>query len=462
MAKLTFYGGTKIVTGACYLLEANNKKVIVDCGMFQGSWFTEEKNYEPFPFNPKQIDAFFLTHAHIDHCGRAAKLYRDGFRGKFYATAPTLDFSRIMLADSHHVMLEDSEKRGLQPFYGLNDIAGLMDLAVPLKYGERVDVAGGFSCRVRNSGHILGSAFYEFFVEENSLSADGRARKNKIVFSGDLGNPPTPLIKPIEYIDEADYLVIESAYGDRLHEHRDQRKEYLEDAIEETVKSGGVLMIPAFAMERTQELLYELNDLVEHGRVPQIPIFIDSPLAIKATEVYRRYDDYYNKEATYVISSGDEIFKFPGLKFTETVEESKKINEVPAPKIIIAGSGMSTAGRILHHEKKYLSDPKNTLLIFGYQAKGSLGRRLLEGQTEVKIHGETIFVRAKIKSIEGYSAHADQDGLVKWVRPMRHTLKKVFIVQGEDEAALKLATVFKDKLTVDAVVPEYGQEFILE
>lgn len=445
-----------MVTGACYLLEACGKKILVDCGMFQGSWFTEEKNFDPFPFDPKKIDAVFLTHAHIDHCGRLAKLYRDGFRGAFYAIEPTLDFTRIMLADSHHVILEDSEKHGLEPFYGLNDLAGLMGLAQPLKYGERVEMAKGFSCRARNSGHILGSAFYEFFVEENNKPL------RRIVFSGDLGNPPMPLIKPTEYIDNADYLVIESAYGDRLHEKRDQRKELLEDAIEETVKAGGILMIPAFAMERTQELLFELNDLVEHGRVPQVPIFIDSPLAIKATEIYRRYDDYYNKEATFVIKSGDEVFKFPGLKFTETVDESKKINEVPSPKIIIAGSGMSTAGRILHHEKRYLSDPKNTLLIFGYQAKGSLGRRLLEGASEVKIHGETVIVRAKIKSIEGYSAHADQEGLVKWVSPMRYSLKKVFIVQGEDEAASKFATILRDKFTIDSVVPEYGQEFILD
>lgn len=452
--KLTFYGGTKIVTGACYLLEAHGKKVLIDCGMFQGSWFTEEKNYEPFPFDPKSLDALFLTHAHIDHCGRVGKLYRDGFRGKFYATAPTLDFTRIMLADSHHVMLEDSDKRGLTPFYGLNDIAGVMDLAVSCKYGERIEIAKGFSCRVRNSGHILGSAFYEFFSEENGKTI-------KAVFSGDLGNPPTPLLKPTEYIDEADYLVIESAYGDRLHQKKEQRKGLLEDAIEETVKDGGTLMIPAFAMERTQELLFELNDLVEHDRVPQVPVFIDSPLAIKATEIYRKYDDYYNKEATYVIASGDEIFKFPGLKFTDTVDESKSINAVPSPKIIVAGSGMSTAGRILHHEKRYLPDPKSTLLIFGYQAKGSLGRRLLDGVKEVKIHGETVPVRAKIKSIEGYSAHADQEGLVKWVAPMRNTLKKIFVVQGEDHAEYTLATVFKDKLTVDAVVPEYGQEFEL-
>lgn len=458
--KLTFHGGTKIVTGACYLLEAAGKRVLIDCGMLQGTWFTEEKNFDPFLFDPKTIDAVFLTHAHIDHCGRLPKLYRDGFRGVLYGTPPTLDFARVLLADSHHVILEDSEKRGLVPFFGLNDLAGIMDLAQGVDYGETIElikatgIGKRFGCRVRNSGHILGSSFYEFFIEE-----DGR--KVKIVFSGDLGNPPTPLLQPTEYIDEADYVVIESAYGNRLHEQRTHRKEMLEDAIEETVKANGVLMIPAFAMERTQELLFELNDLVEHGMVPKVPVFIDSPLAIKATEIYRRYDNYYNKEATYIMKSGDEIFKFPGLVFTDAVEDSKKINNVSAPKIIIAGSGMSTAGRILHHEKRYLSDPKNMLLMIGYQAKGSLGRRLMEGATDVKIHGESVIVRAKVRSIEAYSAHADMEGLVKWVKPMRDTLKKVFIVQGEEEAALHLASVIKDRLTVDAVVPDYGQEFIL-
>lgn len=452
--KLTFYGGAKSVTGANYLLEANGKKVLIDCGMIQGSWFTEEKNFDPFPYDPKTIDAVFLTHAHIDHSGRLAKLYRDGFRGKFYATPPTLEFARVLLADSQHVILEDSEKHGLTPFYGLNDLAGLMDLTADIKYGEKIELTKGFVCRPGNSGHILGSAFYEFFIEENG-------KKVKIIFSGDLGNPPTPLINPPEYPTEADYLLIESAYGNRFHEQRDKRKELLEDVIEETVRAGGTLMIPAFAMERTQELLYELNDLVEHGRVPAVPIFIDSPLAIKVTEVYKKYEDYYNKEARYVISKGDEVFKFPGLQFTDTVEESKKINSAPSPKIIIAGSGMSTAGRILHHEKRHLPDPKSTLLIFGYQSKGSLGRRLLDGATEVKIHGDMVPVRAKIRAIGAYSAHADQNGLVEWVRPMRDSLKKVFIVQGEEDASAALATVFKDKLAIDAVVPEYGQEFEL-
>lgn len=442
------------MTGANYLLEAAGKRILVDCGMIQGSWFTEEKNFDPFPYDPKTIDAVFLTHAHIDHSGRLGKLYRDGFRGKFYATQPSIEFARILLADSHHVILEDSEKHGLMPFYGLSDIAGIMDLAVPLNYGEKVQLAPGLACRVGNAGHILGSAFYEFYVEENNKS-------KKIVFSGDVGNSPAPIIEPLEYITDADYLLIESAYGNRLHEHREKRKELLEDVIEETVKAGGVLMIPAFAMERAQELLFEMNDLVEHGRVPQVPVFIDSPLAIKATEIYAKFKDFYNKEARKILSEGDEIFKFPGLQFTDSVEESKHINSVPSPKIIIAGSGMSTAGRILHHEKRNLPDPKSTLLIFGYQAKGSLGRKLLDGATEVRIHGEMVPVRAKIREIGAYSAHADQNGLTEWVRPMRDSLKKVFIVQGEEDASSALATVFKDKLAIDAVVPEYGQEFEL-
>ncbi|MEK7114539.1 MAG: MBL fold metallo-hydrolase, partial [Patescibacteria group bacterium] len=297
------------------------------------------------------------------------------------------------------------------------------------------------------------------------VSAEGK----KIIFSGDLGNVPAPLVKDTEIINKADYVLIESAYGGRIHEDLETRKEILEDSMEETVKAGGVLMIPAFAMERTQELLYELNELVENGRIPKMPIFVDSPLAIKLTSVYKKYSqnpDYFDQEALSALRKGDAIFDFSGLKLTLTTEQSKEINDVPPPKIIIAGSGMSQGGRILHHEYRYLSDPKNMILFIGYQSQGSLGRRILDGAKigrpfSVKIFGEEIPVKCKVKAIGGYSAHADQPRLLNWLNPMRLTLKKVFIVQGEEDQMIPLAARIKDELAIETEIPSKGEEIVL-
>jgi len=282
--------------------------------------------------------------------------------------------------------------------------------------------------------------------------ADGK----KVVFSGDLGNPPTPLLPPTEKIDEADYVLIESAYGNRVHEDFKERKNILEDQIEHIGSQKGVLMIPIFALERTQELLFELNELIENKRVPHLPIFIDSPLAIAATEVYKKYPDYYNKQAMYLMESGDQLFRFPGLTFTKTVDESRGINNIPAPKVIVAGSGMSNGGRIVHHERRYLSDSHSILLIIGYQVAGTLGRRLLDGAAEVKILGEIVPVRAKITAIGGYSAHADQPKLLDWISHIKN-IKEVFVVQGEEAAANDLASIIRDQLAIKAHAPVLGE-----
>jgi metallo-beta-lactamase family protein len=271
-----------------------------------------------------------------------------------------------------------------------------------------------------------------------------------------LGNPPVPILKPYDYIDEADYVIIESAYGDRNQEPRQNRKAIIEDAIEDTVKSGGTMMIPAFAMERTQEVLYEINDLIENHRVPRVPIFLDSPLAIKATEVFKKFEHYFNQETRGIINSGDDIFNFPGLEITRTSQQSKKINDVPAPKIIIAGSGMSTGGRILFHEKFYLPDPKSMLFIVGYQVKGTLGRRLLDGENFVNILGQRVEVNARIKACGAFSAHADQRKLLNWVKHIKSPVKKVFVVQGEDKPASILAEKIKHDLSIDAIAPDLG------
>lgn len=453
MAKLTFHGGALSVTGANYLIETKHSKVIVDCGMFQGGRHCDDINYQPFGYEPSSVDAVFITHAHIDHTGRLPKLIKEGFSGPIYATGPTAQLTALMLDDSQGLIeAECEDKQG--PLFSKKDVKMTERYFRSVEYGDIIEVTSDIRVRFRDAGHILGSSIIEVWVTENG-------KETKIVFSGDLGNPPTPLLKPTEYIEDADYVLVESVYGNRLHEDRAQRKELLENAIEDTVSRGGVLMVPSFALERTQEILFELNALVENNRIPRIPIFLDSPLAIKATRVYQKYQNYFNRKAMYLIESGDDLFKFPNLQFTQSTKASKAINDVPSPKIIIAGSGMSTGGRIRHHERRYLPDAASMLLIIGYQARGTLGRRILDGAKEIKMFGEKIPVRAHIRAIGGYSAHADQDGLYKWVDYIRQggKLKKVFCTQGEQEAAQALATKIRDKMAVDAEVPKPGEVF---
>jgi len=452
MAKLHFFGGARVVSGSCYLLEIGDKKILVDCGLFQGPREFEAKNHQPFPFDPKEIDCVIVTHSHLDHIGRLPILVKAGFRGKIYATAPTIEFTHLMLEDSKKVLKEKARRADAIPLFYEGEIDEMMRFFVPIAYHEKIDISDSISFKFHEAGHILGSAFVELIFSES-----GGGKETKIVFSGDLGNLTVPIIKPLEHIEEADYVLIESAYGDKLHEDLNLSKDTIEDIAEETIARQGVLMIPSFAMERTQQLLFNFNELVENKRIPAIPIFIDSPLAIEVTKVYKKFTDFFNPEAKNLVLIGDDIFKFPGLRFTPSSKESKEINDIAPPKIIIAGSGMSQGGRILHHEFRYLSDERNTILMVTYQAHGTLGRKILEGAREVEILDKIIPVRAQVRSMSSYSAHADQKGLLDWLCCLQKPIKKVFVVQGEEEPALVLAKKIKDNMGVDAQVPEIGQ-----
>lgn len=438
-----------MVTGSSYLLEEGEDKILIDCGLHQGSHFCEKHNWQPFAFEVEKIKAVLVTHAHIDHTGLLPKLYKSGFRGTVYSTPPTKDFARELLLDSEDILRREAEREGQPPIYSAGDVEGLMSGWQTKDYYENFEVAG-FKIIFRNAGHILGSS--SIYVERGG---------KVIVFSGDLGGYNPPIIKEGDKVfPPADFCLIESAYGDRLHPKEDEGG-ILEDVIEETVKAKGVLMIPVFAMERTQKLLYELNGLIEGGRIPRISIFLDSPLAIKLTAVYKLYTRYFNADAKKLMAEGDQLFNFPGLKTTLTTEESKAINGVPPPKMVIAGAGMSNGGRIVHHERRYLSDPKSAILFIGYQVEGSLGRRIEEGVKTVKIFDEEVPVRCKVREMRSYSAHADQARLLDWIFPGRGSLKKVFVVQGETQASEALALKIRDELALETIVPSLGDSVVL-
>lgn len=454
---ITFYGGAKTVTGANYLLDHGDIKILVDCGLNQGSKYAEDMNYDKFAYDPTQINFVFLTHSHTDHVGRLPKLFKEGFRGKVIASKPTLDMARVALPDNLNIITEEAKREGRPAIFNQADLDGVFELAEGYDYEIPIDLGGGLKATLHDAGHILGSTIVE--IDFDGLPGQGK----KIYFTGDLGNPPTPLLQPPFFPTDADYAVVESAYGSRIHEDRASRKIMLENVIKETLARGGTLMIPSFAMERTQELLYELNQFVNHNQIPRVPIYLDSPLATNLTEVYRKYPNYFNKTAHHVIESGDDIFNFPGLIFTRTSEQSKAINDVKGAKIIIAGSGMSTGGRILHHEMRYLSDPNSAILFVGYQVMGSLGRRILDGEKNVKIFGQSVPVNCQIRAIGGYSAHADQPMLLKWIESAASggKLKEVFIVQGEEDSSTILAEKAKTDLKVNAVVPSQGEGYTL-
>ncbi len=447
--KLYFYGAGKEVEGSCFLVEYKNEKILIDCGIRRD--IRSQLNYQQLPFKADEIKAVILTHAHIDHSGLMPLIYKKGFRGKIYATPPTIDFCALLWDDAYNLMANAFEEQHLPLLYAREDVDEALNLFSPQPYYQEIGISQNISFIFYNAGHILGSAIVLLKIKKNN------GQETKILFSGDLGNSFNLLLPDTDIIsEEADYCLVESTYGDRIHEDAEIRKDLLEDVVEEIIANRGVLMIPVLAVERTQEILVELNELVVNHRVPLVPIFMDSPLAIKVTDVYQKYLNYIKIEAFKFVSNGRGLFNFPGLTFTLTTEESKAINAVPPPKVILAGSGSSEGGRILHHEKRYLPDPHSVLLIVSYQAKNSLGRQLLEGASEVEIHNETIKVNCRVEQITGYSAHADQNMLLDWIKELRFRLKKLFVVHGEEAAANILAQKARDNFGIITEVPNNG------
>lgn len=448
-AKITFCGGTGSVTGANFLLEIDNKKILIDCGLTQGEKMDEDINWNPFIYDPKEIDILFVTHAHIDHLGRIPKLINDGFRGKIYSTEPTKALARLMLEDTIGILSKNTDLN-LDKIYSEESLKLALSLWQGFSYHQAIKITENVEVSLLNAGHILGSAMVEFIY-------NGK----KILFTGDLGNSPSMLLPDTEKVTDADYLVMESVYGDRNHESRDDRRKFLEETIEDNYKRKGTLIIPTFSLERSQELLFEFNALVENNRIPIMPIFLDSPLAIRLTEVFKQYKNYFNENAQKAMIHDKYLFDFPGLHSTLRSEESRMINNVPNPKIVIAGSGMSTGGRIVHHERHYLPDPNNTILLTGYQSVGTPGRLIREGMKVIRITGEYVPIRAHIATISGYSGHKDSDGLLNFVEDMQDKVKKVFVVMGEPKSEMFLAQKLKDNLGIDAYVPEMGNSVII-
>ncbi len=457
--KVTFYGGVGWVTGANFIIEnipnspdEKVTRIMVDCGIYQGGDDADDKNREDFTYDPSSVDVLVLTHAHADHLGRIPKLVRDGFSGKIYSTKATAELAKIMFADSLKIMTHKANHDGIEPIYDELDVKRSLSLFKEIPFHSNVVLGSGFSFSLHIAGHILGSAMVKI-----------KYGNKKMLFTGDLGNSPDPLLKNTEIIDDVDYMLIESVYGDRNHEERRERISKLKSAILEIMATKGILMIPSFALERTQNILYILNDLIESGDIPRIPVYLDSPLSINITNIFKNNVELMNDDVRNRLKTDPDVFGFPGLVETFSIEDSKSIIHKPNPKVIISSAGMSHAGRIIHHEKQYLGDKKDMLLFVGYQSVGTLGRIIQDGAKHIKILGRDINIKAKVRTISGYSAHKDSDHLVEFVsHSAENNLKKVFVTMGETKSSLFLVQRIRDYLGVNAVAPEQNDEAILD
>ena len=468
LAKLTFFGASRNVTGSCYLLETSDVRVLVDCGLYQERGY-QDRNWQPFPFNPQTLDAVFLTHAHLDHCGLLPKLVRDGYRGKIFCTQATAEIAQIILLDSAHLQEEDAiykaERHSREgrhgpypelPLYTVRDAEAVVPHFAAVEYGSCIRVKDVVEGCYYEAGHVLGSASIGI-----NINLDGE--KRRIIFSGDVGEPDRPIINDPAIFYEADYVVIESTYGNRTHEEHENIdiQAQLRDCINEAVKAGGNIVVPSFALERSQEILYHLNELFLRKEIPPITVFLDSPMAIRITEVFKHHAELFDREMMQRLRQGNSPFRFDNLKIVQTTEESKAINYMKGSAIIIAGSGMVTGGRIKHHLVNNITRPENTVLFIGYQAQRTPGRHLLDGAREVRLLGQTYPVRARVVKIDGFSAHADREGLLAWLSDMRKPPRCVFVAHGEETAATSFAEFLNKQTGWQTQVPAYQETVTL-
>jgi len=465
MITIKSYGATEKVTGSCHLLTIDDKKIMIDCGMFQGE--EESNNSKKFEFNPVDIDYILITHAHLDHIGRIPKLVKEGFSGKIYATKATMELAYIILMDSAKIMNEDfntkrrkavrkaKENKIKKPLYGPLDVEKTFNQTewVNPLYDSFYDLCEGVSFRYKNAGHILGSAFIEL-----SYTQEGKSKT--IVFSGDMGNSNHLVLPNLQKCERANTLYIESTYGDREHQSIKATIKEFKKIIIKTLNKKGNVLIPSFAIERTQELLCILRDMHDRGDLPKCKIFLDSPMATRATAVYRDYNEELSATCRHNIKEDGTVFNFDSLVYTQTPESSKSINEVKSRAIIIAGSGMCNGGRITHHFKHRIWNPKNAVLFVGYQAEGTLGRKIVEGAEWINLYGEDIIVKASIHTINGFSAHADQKTMIKWMSKIKK-LKNIFLIHGEKESQKAFKKVIKEKLDINAHIVKYKEEIKL-
>jgi len=467
---IQFLGAAMSVTGSCHLVTTDKYKVLLDCGMFQGSEAMEELNYQEFAFDPSEIDFMLLSHAHIDHSGRIPLLVKRGFEGRIYCTDATADLADIMLQDSGNIHEREAEwanrkgqrsgKETVIPLYTQEDAAACAEQFSPAIYGQLIQINPDISVRFNDAGHILGSSIVELWIREGEAIT-------KLVYSGDLGVKNKEIIKDPTMIEEADYLIMEATYGDRVHESNRESVQRLMQIILKTIRRGGNVVIPSFAVGRTQELIYELElfyeEHEEHRReLDKIMVYVDSPLATSATEIFRRNSQVFDEETRKRILEGEDILDFKNLKFTRTIEESKMLNYDKSPKIIISSSGMCDAGRIKHHLKHNLWNPKSSIVFVGYQAEGTLGRSIQDGDRYVNIFGEDIRVKAEIHSLEGFSAHADKVFLLEWLSAFKKAPRQIFLVHGEEDAKQAFAYAVKDELGYECTIVEDVSEYNLE